>query len=210
MVEVRRRAGPLREIRTSRERRFLVVNDPGTKRLLEVGAELGERDIVELRGRIASSAGLELAYRMLARRSRSEWEIRKALADEEITDTGVVEEIVGILSRQGYIDDRRFAEAFVRYVMQHRPSGPYVLRKRLRDAGVSEDIIDLEIRNAFARTTERAVAVRLASRRIDTKIGRERAVRRIHGFLTRRGFSGGVVNDVCAMILRGEIAREDG
>ncbi len=209
MVEVRRRAGSLREIRTSHERRFLVVNDPGTKRFLEVGAELGEHDIVELTGRVARSAGLELAYRMLARRGRSEWEIRKSLAGEGIIDAGVVEEIVGILSRQGYIDDRRFAEAFVRYVMQHRPSGPHVLRKRLRDAGVSEDIIDLEIHNAFARTTERAVAVKLASRRIDTTIGRERVVRRIHGFLTRRGFSGGVVNDVCAMILRGEIAGED-
>lgn len=210
MVEVRRRAGSLREIRTSRERRFLVVNDPATKRFLEVGAELDGRDIEELRGPIARSAGLELAYRMLARRSRSEWEIRKTLADEGIGDAGVVEEIAETLRRQGYIDDRRFAEGFVRYVMQHRPSGPYMLRKRLRDVGVSEDIIDLEIRNAFARTTERAVALKLAARRIDATIGRERAVRRMHGFLTRRGFSSGVVNDVCAMILRGEIAGEDG
>lgn len=210
VVEIRRRAGSLREIRTSRERRFLVVNDPATKRFLEVGAALGEHDVMELTGRLARSAGLELAYRMLARRSRSEWEIRKALATEGIGDAGVVDEIVETLRRQGYIDDRRFAEGFVRYVMQHRPSGPYVLRKRLRDVGVSEDIIDLEVKNAFALATEKTVALKLAARRIDTTISRERAVRRMHGFLTRRGFSNGVVSDVCAMILRGEIAGEDG
>jgi SOS response regulatory protein OraA/RecX len=40
------------------------------------------------------------------------------------------------------------------------------------------------------------------------RTGRERAARRMAGFLSRRGFSPGIVGDICAGILRGEITGE--
>ncbi len=210
VVEVRRRGGSLREIRTSRERRFLVVKSPAVERFLEVPTALSGRDLEELSGPIARCAGLELSYRMLSRRDRTEWEIRSALAGEGIENPAIVEDIVNTLHRQGYLDDRRLAEGFIRYTMQHRPAGPYLLRKKLRNLGVPEDIVESAVRDAFRDAGEREIAVELAARRFDPRQERTRAVRRIHGFLSRRGFTTAVVNDICAMILRRETRDEDG
>lgn len=210
MVEVRRRGGSLREIRTSRESRFLVVKDPAVERLFEVGTALTEHDLEELSGPIARRAGLELSYRMLSRRDRTEWEIRSALSGEGIENHEIVDDIVYTLDRQGYLDDRRMAAGYIHYMIEHRPAGPHLLRRKLRDVGVREDIIELEVDAAFARTGEREIAVKLTARRFDPRQERTRAVRRIHGLLSRRGFTSGVVNDICAMILRGEITDGDG
>ena len=209
VVEVRRRAGSLREILTSRERRFLVVKTPAVERLLEIGAILAGSDVEELTGPSARAAGLELSYRMLSRRDRTEWEIRRALDGAGIDDPGIVGEIVQTLRRQGYLDDRRLTETYIRYTMQHRPAGPHLLRKKLREVGVGEDIIESQLRALFTRTGEREIATRLAAGRIDPRGERTRMVRRIQGLLTRRGFSSSVVNDICAMVLRGEITEED-
>lgn len=210
MVEVRRRGGSLREIRTSREGRFLVAASPAVKRLLEVGAALSGRDLEELAGPFARSAGLELSYRMLSRRDRTEWEIRSALAGEGIEDPAIVGDIIQTLHRQGYLDDRRLAEGFVRYTMQHRPAGPHLLRGKLRNRGIGEDIVESVVHGAFRDTGEREIAGKLAARRADPRQERRRAVRRIHGLLTRRGFTTGVVNDICATILREGARDEDG
>ena len=210
MVEVRRRGGFLREIRTSRERRFLVAASPAVERFLEVGTALSGRDLEELSGPVARSAGLELSYRMLSRRDRTEWEISSALAGEGIGDPAIVGDIIHTLQRQGYLDDRRLSEGFVRYTMQHRPAGPHLLRRKLRNRGVGEDIVESVVHDAFAGAGEREIAVKLALRRFDPRLERARAVRRIHGLLTRRGFTAGVVNDICAMILRGETRDWDG
>ena len=147
---------------------------------------------------------------MLSRRDRTEWEIQRALAGEGIDDPRIVEEIVQTLRRQGYLNDRRLTEVYIRYTMQHRPAGPHLLRKKLRDVGVGEDIIESEIRTLFDRAGEREIAMKLAAGRIDPRSERTRTVRRIQGLLTRRGFTSGIVNDICAMILRGEITEEDG
>jgi len=209
VAEVRRRGGPLREIRTSRESRFLVVKEPATERLLEVGASLTGRDLEELSGPVARRAGLEISYRMLSRRDRTEWEIRTALSREGIDDPAVVGDIVQTLHSRGYLDDRRLAEGLIRYMMEHRPAGPHLLRRKLRDVGVAEDIIKSEVDAAFTRTGERKIAMKLAVRRFDPRQERTRAVRRIHGLLTRRGFTSAVVNGVCAMVLRGGITDDD-
>jgi regulatory protein len=209
-VEVRRRGGSLREIRTSRERRFLVAASPAVKRLLEAGTAITGWDLEELSGPLARAAGLELSYRKLSRRDRTEREIRSALAGEGIENPAIVDDIVRTLRRQGYLDDRRLAEGFVRYTMRHRPSGPHLVRRKLLDRGVGEDIVEAVVRGAFRDAGEREIAARLAARRLDRRLEPRRAVRRIHGLLTRRGFSTGVVNDICATILRERTRYEDG
>lgn len=193
------------EVRTSRKRRFLVLRDAVSRRLLEVGTVLTGKDLEDLEGSFAVSAGLALSYRLLSGRDRTEWEIRSSLAGEGIVRPQVVGDIVETLRRQGYLDDRRLAADYIRYMTNHRPSGPHLLRQKLKRMGVSEDIIESEIHSAFSRKDEREIALELARQRFKGGMGRERAVRRIQGFLTRRGFQGNVVNEICAKILRGEI-----
>lgn len=205
VVEVRRRGGRLRELATSRGRRFLVLNEPTSERFLEVGVELDRGDIEELEGPIAVSAGLALAYRLLSVRDRTEWEIRQSLSQRGITSTKAGDQVVQALRRQGYLDDRRLAASYIRYITTHRPSGPHLLKRKLGAMGVGEDIIKAEIGEAMTPQREKEIALDLARNRFQDGMDRKRAVRRIHGLLSRRGFSSGIVNDICACLLRGDI-----
>lgn len=207
--EVRRRAGKLREIRTVGGRRFLVLKDTPADRFFDAGKPIGPEEIKELETELALPAGMAYAYRLLAIRDRTEREIRTSLAGEGITAPPVVDEIITSLKRQGYLDDRRLASGYIRYTMEHRPSGPHLMRRKLRQAGVEESVIEDEIALALSAGYEARAAERLARDRLRGETDRKRGARRVHGFLSRRGFSSSVVNDICARILRGEIPGED-
>ena len=209
IAEVRRRAGKLREIRTAGGRRFLVLKDTPADRFLDTGIPIGPEEIEELETEHALPAGMAYAYRLLAIRDRTEHEIRTSLAGEGISSPRVVDEIVASLERQGYLDDRRLASGYIRYTMEHRPSGPHLMRRKLRKAGVEEGVIEEEIALAMSGGYEARAAARLAGERIRAGEDRRKSARRVHGFLTRRGFSSPVVNDICAGILRGEVPGED-
>jgi len=207
--EVRRRAGKLREIRTVSGRRFLVLKDTPADRFLEAGRPIGPEEIEELETELALPAGMAYAYRLLAIRDRTEREIRTSLAGEGITAPPVVDEIITSLKRQGYLDDRRLASGYIRYRMEHHPSGPHLLRRKLRQAGVEKNVIDDEIALALSAGYEARAAEQLARDRLRGETDRKRGARRVHGFLSRRGFSNSVVNDICVRIVRGEIHGED-
>lgn len=205
---IRRRAGKLREIRTVHGRRFLVLKGTPTERFLDVGRSIEQGEIEELETELALPAGTAYAYRLLALRDRTEHEIRTALAGEGITRQQIVDGIIASLKRQGYLDDRKLASGYIRYTMDHRPSGPHLMRRKLRQAGVEESIIEDEIARAFSPGREAGMAERLARERLRGVSDGKRGARRMHGFLSRRGFSSSVVNDICARIVRGEIPGE--
>jgi len=205
---IRRRWGKLYAVTTSGGRRYLVLKDPSSERFLKEGVGLDREALELLGGTLARTAGMALAYRLLAVRDRTEREITTALSREGITTPEVVGEIIGTLRRQGYLDDRRLASHFVQYAAKHKPSGPRLLRRKLRDAGVGEEIINEEIRGAFSPEREREIAAELARRKIRGIEDREKAVRRVHGLLSRRGFSERVINSICSAILRGTLTGE--
>jgi SOS response regulatory protein OraA/RecX len=206
---VRRRWGKLYVVTTAGGARFLVLKDPSTVRFLETGAELDGEALEALRGPVARAAGLALAYRLLAVRDRTEHEIRAALGTEGIGTPEVVADIVDTLRRQGYLDDRRLASHFVQYRVRHRPGGPRLLKRKLREAGVSDEIAEEEIREALPPEREREIAEELARRKMRGATSREQAVRRVHGFLMRRGFGDRTVNAICSAILRGTFPGEN-
>jgi regulatory protein len=208
VVSARRRWGKLYAVATSGGRRFLVLRDPLSEAFLEEGSALDQAALEMLAGPLARTAGLTLAYRLLGVRDRTRQEIRKALAKEGIETPEVVEEIVDTLRRQGYLDDRRLASHVVQYAAKHRPSGPRLLRRKLRDAGVADEIIEAELGEALPPEREREVAEELARKKLRGAKSREQAVRRVHAFLARRGFSERTVNAICAAILRGTFRGE--
>jgi len=180
-----------------------VLRDPASERFLEEGTQLDREALEELAGPCARTAGMALAYRLLAARDRSEHEIRGALGREGILTPEIVDGIIDALRRQGYLDDRRLASHFVHDTVTRRPGGPHRIRRKLREAGVSDEIIEAEIREALPPEREREIAEALARRRLKGAKSREQAVRRIHGLLVRRGFSERTVNEICSAILRG-------
>ncbi len=221
IVSVSRSAGSLRRVATSSGRTFLVLKGQGTERFLEEGAVLDRTDIEELEGPVAREAGLAYVLRFLSRRERTEKEVRDALQAEGIDNPAAMDYIVETLKGKNLLNDRRFASELIGYRLRHNPAGPAFLRRKLSGAGVPAEITDELLAEAFPPGEEERMASKLAVDRLartgpvrgpdgpdGSRADREKAARRLGGFLTRRGFSAGIVGGICAGILRGEITGE--
>ena len=230
ITSVRRSSGALRRVAVSSGKVYLVLKGPDTERFLEEGTPLDPGDIEELEGPVAREAGMSFSLRYLSRRERTEHELRCALSSEGIDNPASIDYIVETLRGRNLINDRRFASELIEYRMKHRPAGPALLRRKLGEAGVAAEITDELLGQAFPAGREREIALELAIGRLkrgrgtgggrtggagrgdsagrDARSERERAARRLNGFLSRRGFSAGITGDICAAVLRGEITGE--
>ena len=220
IISVSRSTGSLRRVATSSGRTYLVLKGPGTGRFLEEGAVLDSADIEELEGPVAQAAGLSFALRFLSRPERTENEVRKALEAEGIDNPTSMDYIVETLKAKNLLDDRRFASELIDYRLRRNPAGPALLRRKLSGAGVPAGITEELLAEAFPPGEEERIALKLAVERLVRtglvsgpggpagRAGREKAARRLGGFLARRGFSAGITGNICAGILREEITGE--
>ncbi len=119
------------------------------------------------------------AYRkgveLLARREHSSYELSIKLQQRDFSRSTVCE-VCDLLRDQGYLDDLRFAELFVRVRLRRKPEGRIRIEQRLRSKGVSLGTCREVLDAAF--TDE--VLQELIERGIDT-------IRRKKGELDREG-----------------------
>jgi len=144
-----------------------------------------------------------LAYRYIAARPRSLAELVSYLEKKEIVQD-YISSIVEDLKGYGYIDDRRFAASYARYLTQTRGLSRYALRFELKRKGVSEADIEAGLEDLFGgedAEEEEEVALRIAKRKMDSMKGidREKARRRLTDYLRRRGYGFGII----AKVLKG-------
>lgn len=170
-------------------------------------------------------AAREAALRLLAHRPRSEAELRRRLGRKGFAD-GAIDACIEALRDRGLVDDAAFADSWVRDRVRLRPRGPSRLVGELLRKGVSRQIADDAVERVFAEeeVTEAELAReaalawlrkqgprarrRLASGEYDE---RERARRRLYGYLARRGFRGAAVGEAMdAATEAAEGHRDDG
>ena len=155
-----------------------------------------ERSRKSRRGVLDRDGAMALAFRELARRSRSEAEITATLAAHGALPT-VVRKVVGRLRSLGYVDDEKFAAACVERWTE-RGFGSLKIRAELSRHEIGEAIVervalDSRVDGALAR---RVLARRFAARDLAEPRGMARAAR----FLAARGFPAEVIDslfDVC-------------
>lgn len=151
---------------------------------LSSGTALGAAGLDALRRAAAADAAERRALRLIARRPRSEAELRARMAGwgiDEVTAAGVLER----LSELGQVDDRRLAAAVTE---AHRAHG----YGRLRTAHDLARLAVAEPEAAAALGTlpadERTEAERVAAQRFGPPPYDDRTARRAAAFLARRGF----------------------
>jgi regulatory protein len=180
---------------------------------LAVGDALDPAAAADLEREDEGYRAREAAIRLLAHRARSEAELRQRLARRDFAPA-LVDRTLAWLDERGYLDDRAFAEAFVRDRLRLRPRGRIGLIQELRRKGVdgntaeaatdavmaAEGVNDgglaLETARAWAR--KNAPLVR-AARRDAEQCGRAR--RRLYGHLARRGFTPGPIRAATDAVL---------
>jgi regulatory protein len=129
---------------------------------------------------------LDVAYRFLGRRDRTVAEVRGRLEAEEI-EPEVVDGAIAELSRQGYLDDARYALRFAEDRRTIDAWGTERIERRLLAVGVEPALVAAALgERGAAEELEAALAVlrRRFPRAPADDRGRDRAL----GLLVRKGY----------------------
>lgn len=177
----------------------LGVGDPLTptarRALLEVDADVRIR---------------EAALTLLSHRARTRQELQRKLRGKRF-DAARVDACLDRLEERGLLSDEAVAAAFVRDRLKFRPRGRARLSSELRTKGVAADVAENAIARVFedeavsdaqlARESASAWLSRQGAK-LRTALGsatptpeRDKARRRLHGYLARRGFRGDALTD---------------
>ncbi len=136
--------------------------------------------------------GMNAAYRMLAYRDRSILEIRSALKKKDF-EPATIEEVIGELTRKGYLDDKKFASVYGQSLARRKNVGPNYVNMRLLEKGVAGGTA-LE---ATDKIFENHKAMdETINRWIEKKVGKTKKnitpvqkKKKVYDFLLRKGFS---------------------
>ena len=130
---------------------------------------------------------LDLGYRHLGKRDRTQDELRRHLAAKDV-DAASIDAAVEALVRQGYVDDARYARTFAEDRRSLDDWGPERIERRLLALGVEPALVaDALSQRDAAGELDAAVALlrrRLGSAIPTTDRERERAL----GVLARKGY----------------------
>lgn len=151
----------------------------------------------------------EAALNLLSHRARTRAELRRKLVGKGFQPARV-DPCLDRLTERGLLDDGAVAAAFVRDRLRHRPRGKARLTQELRVKGVDDAVarqaVDHVLRDEEVTDAELArrvldgwlrrqgSAVRDALAAPTRTKERERAERRLRGYLARRGFTGPTVS----------------
>ena len=152
-----------------------------------------------MRRRAERALAVEIANRLLAVRLRSRRELEDRLHRRGIS-ADILASVIADLERHGFIDDRRFAEAWVRTRRALLPSGRIRLQYELARKGVARDAVT-QVLGGGGDEAELALAVAQGRMRRYRGLQPEVVYRRLGGLLQRRGFSSGVVSRVLRQVL---------
>ncbi len=162
---------------------FSLSADALLEERLHTGQELDEPQLKAYKklSQDDKAYGLSLAYAV--RRMRSEWEFRDYFRRKQY-DPELAEQILEKLAGHGFVDDAKFAEAWVRNRRMLKPVSKRRLVQELKQKRVADEVIEQAL--AEDETDERTVLQELvAKKRQQTKY---RDDLKLMQYLARQGF----------------------
>ena len=139
------------------------------------------------------------AVRILRYRFNSAAELRRKLAAKDF-DRDTITATIARLTTEKWIDDARFAGAYVRTRMLKR-IGKLRIRRELMAAGVAEDVIHDAIGANADADDERQRALASATRRLPILQRRGDVRNKLTAYLLKQGYDAALVRDIVKEIL---------
>lgn len=137
----------------------------------------------------------------LSYRQRSVDEIKKYLDKRGYSEhkNSVVSRLAGV----GLLDDRSFAESWVRERSAGRGYGSRRLRMELARLGIERELVEGALEREYPPESESECAARIAINKAGKLPGENNDKRqKIYGFLIRRGFPGNIAKEAVESALR--------
>ncbi|HEQ98656.1 MAG TPA: regulatory protein RecX [candidate division Zixibacteria bacterium] len=131
----------------------------------------------------------ETAYRLLTMRPHSQLELRMKMQKRGFPNE-VINPVIKKCMENGYLDDREFAEAYVKSRLLSKPRGSRMLMSELRNKGVDREIAGEVISEAMRETSEEELAFNLLQKNRN-RLLKQKSVDlklKIRNFLGYRGF----------------------
>ncbi len=156
--------------------------------------------ISDLRGKELTRAR-NAAYRLLTFRPRSHAELEQKLREREF-DESVILDVLADLERLGYVNDRQFAGQWAAARLRLKGLGRRRIEQELRRKGVPQEIIREAVAEAVPIDEEREAAVKAAEKKLRTmpSVSSDVRMRRLAGFLERKGFSSEITRSIIHMV----------
>lgn len=152
-----------------------------------------------------SESVLKPALRLLSARARSVRELRDRLHKKSLNPQDI-SHCLRWLEERGLLNDEEFAGALVRDRLRFSPRSPFLLKRELKEKGVASELAETVVERVcreegFSSSDLAQIAaegwVRKQGPAIQANLiqdhfspEREKARRRLYGFLARRGFAG--------------------
>jgi regulatory protein len=130
------------------------------------------------------------ALRLLARRPRTEAELRAKLASDSPAGEEVIDSCISRLRELSLIDDLRYAEGYARSKLSVKPVGRQKLARELAAKSISRETIDEALSRIFDEQDEQSLLTRAIEKHVRLHgPPRDRAAaKRLFDHLARRGF----------------------
>ena len=147
-----------------------------------------------------------MALKSLKSRFKSTKDLRDSLTKKEYP-LEYIDKAIDKLTRQGYLDDRSFAKAYINQQMITTSKGPKKLAQELLSKGVSLDIIDDEL-VVFTKDMQVEKINKVATRLIKSNRSRGGVVlkKKIMMDLQNLGYSSSTVSSVVATLDFGDVS----
>jgi regulatory protein len=172
---------------------------------LSRGQYLSDEEIAALQVVDEVGRAYEGALGFLASRPRSRSEVVQRLRKRGFPDPAI-DAALERLDQAGLLDDRAFADYWIRNREQFRPRGRYALRQELRQKGIESALIDAALQDLDEAESAYRAAMQRATRW--EKLDEGPALKWLSGYLQRRGFGYGIIQEVWARIQAERVAQE--
>jgi len=154
---------------------------------LQVGQELTEEKIDELKTKNIYEESYQLALNILGYRPRTETEVRRHLESYQIREE-IITETIDRLKNNRLVDDYNFALNWIENRKEFRPRSRKALVFELRKHGIADQIIEQVLDQTVIDEGQLAYQVASKQARKLHSLEWNEFRRKLSGFLARRGF----------------------
>lgn len=151
---------------------------------LRIGQEFTSAELDELKKTAVEDKAYMRSLDLLARRARSEWEVRDYLKRKDY-EPDVIEKTVNRLANAGYIDDAKFAEAWINNRRLLKATSKRKLQMELRQKRVADEVIAIALE--ADETDEQNILKELVAKK--RQQSRYQDDQKLIAYLMRQGFN---------------------
>lgn len=167
---------------------------------LSTGKEINQEFIDNVLNAEEQNKVIDYTLKFLSYRERSEKEVYERLKLRGY-DKEKIENAINYCLDKDYINDERFAKAFIKDKININKFGSQRIKQELRIKGISREIIDKVLQPDYDEELD--LAMKLANKKISSykNDARDAQYRKLGSYLQRRGFTFDIVREVLDNIL---------